>query len=426
MIPKKTNHDQGRLFESRLSEMLDPHNNLRLLADLIEWGQLEEELKVYFDQEKGARGKPIRLVAGVLMLQHMTDISDEQIAVEWEQNPYWQYFCGYDYLEWKFPMHPSSLSRWRKRLGKEGLQKVLQATLKLALATGLFKASSFQSVIVDTTVMPKAVAYPTDARLYYKGLRTLVRKAKQSNLPLRQSYTFLSKRALRKTCQYAHARQMKRAKREMRRLHTYFGRVIRDIERLIQGRKQEEQNFSSLLKICNHVFRQQRTDKDKIYSIHEPEVECIAKGKAHKKYEFGCKASIVLTHKEGLALSVSAEHGRPYDGHTLKASLKLAEELTGRAIKKGFVDRGYKGHQVEGIEIYISGKRGLSEHYKKLLRRRQAIEPHIGHMKSDGRLDRNHLKGKLGDQLHAILCGVGHNLRMVLGWLRQQTRLKTA
>lgn len=426
MIPKKINDDQGRLFESRLSELLDPDNNLLLLGQLIDWEELEESLKDYFDQEKGAQGKPIRLIAGVLMLQHMTGISDERVGVEWEQNPYWQHFCGYDYLQWKFPMHPSSLSRWRKRLGKEGIQKVLQATLKVALRVGLVKESSFENVIVDTTVMPKAVAYPTDARLYYKGLRTLVRRAKQWSLPLRQSYTFLSKRALRKAGQYCHARQMKRAKREVSRLHTYFGRVIRDIERQIEGKQREAKTFAPLLKICNHVFEQKREDKDKIYSIHAPEVECISKGKAHKKYEFGCKTSIVITHKEGLALAVSAEHGRPYDGHTLKSSLETAQQLTGKAIKKGFVDKGYRGHKVEGIEVYISGKRGLSPYYKKLLRRRQAIEPHIGHMKSDGRLDRNYLKGRVGDHLHAILCGVGHNLRMILGWLKRLTPLKTA
>lgn len=414
MKPKRVNHSQGSLLEARLSELLDPHNRLRLLADLIDWKELEGQLDSYFHSEKGAPGKPIRLVSGVLMLQHMTGLSDEQMAVGWIQNPYWQYFCGYDYLQWKFPMDPSSLSRWRQRLGEKGLEKILQATLKLALRVGIVKTNSFETVIVDTTVMEKNIAYPTDARLYYRSLQKLVKEAKRHDIALRQTYTFLSKQALRKTHQYAHARQMKRAKREMRRLHTYLGRVHRDIQRQIDKQKDLQNPLTSLLKITNHILYQQKTDKDKIYSVHEPEVECISKGKAHKKYEFGCKASIVLTHKEGFVLLMKAMHGKPYDGHTLEESLNRAENLTGTKVKRGFVDKGYRGHSVENKEIYISGKRGLSRHYKNMLKRRQAIEPHIGHMKNDGKLDRNYLKGKLGDLINAVLCGIGHNLRLIL------------
>jgi IS5 family transposase len=420
MKPKRVNHNQGSLLETRLSELLDPQNRLRLLADLIDWEELEGQLSIHFSNEKGAPGKPIRLVSGVLMLQHMTGLSDEQMAVGWVQNPYWQYFCGYDYLQWRFPMDPSSLSRWRKRLGEEGLEKILQATLKLALRIGIVKTNSYETVIVDTTVMEKNIAYPTDARLYYRSLQKLVREAKRHGIVLRQTYTFLSKQALRKTHQYAHARQMKRAKREMRRLRTYLGRVHRDIRRQIEKQKALQNSLMSLLKITNHILHQQKTDKDKIYSVHEPEVECISKGKAHKKYEFGCKTSIVLTHKEGLVLSMNAMHGKPYDGHTLEESLERAESQTGTTIKRGFVDKGYRGHSVENKEIYITGKRGLSRHYKNMLKRRQAIEPHIGHMKNDGKLDRNYLKGKLGDLINAVLCGIGHNLRLILNKMHLQ------
>lgn len=412
MTPKKTNHAEGRLFQSRLSEILDPCDKLRLLADLTDWKSLEDNLEPYFKSDRSAPAKPVRLVAGVLMLQHMSGLSDEHVIMGWVQNPYWQYFCGYDYLQWTFPLDSSSLSRWRKRLGKEGLQKILQATLRVALDLKIVKEASFENVIIDTTVMAKNVSYPTDAKLYYNGVRVLVKEAKKQGLHLRQTYTFLSKTALRKACQYAHARQMKRAKREIKRLKTYLGRVHRDIQRQIQG-KVKKQLFP-LLKITEKILNQKREDKNKIYSLHEPEVECIAKGKAHKKYEFGCKASLVITHKEGIALCVNAHHGKPYDGHTLQACLDQAQEVTGKAIKRGFVDKGYRGHQVEGTEIFITGKRGLTRHYKKLLNRRQAIEPHIGHMKSDGKLGCNYLKGRLGDHLNAVLCAIGHNLRMIL------------
>lgn len=412
MTPKKTNHSQNRLFQSRLSEILDPTNRLLLLADLTDWKELEESLSPYFNSERGAAAKPIRLVAGIFMLQHMSGLSDEQVMIGWVQNPYWQYFCGYDYMQWTFPLDPSSLSRWRKRLGKEGLEKILKATLRVALDLKIVKEESLVSVIVDTTVMAKNIAYPTDAKLYYKGIQLLVKEAKSEGLGLRQTYTFLSKKALRKAQQYAHARQMKRAKKELKRLKTYLGRVYRDIERQVEGKAKKRLN--PLLKITEKVLLQKREDKDKIYSLHEPTVECIVKGKTHKKYEFGCKASLVLTHKEGIALSVNAHHGKPYDGHTLQECLEQAEKLTGKKIKRGFVDKGYRGHKVEGAEIYITGRRGLTKHYKKLLKRRQAIEPHIGHMKSDGKLGRNYLKGRLGDHLNAVLCAIGHNLRMIL------------
>jgi transposase, IS5 family len=418
MKPKKTNHHQGRLFESRLSQILNPEHRLRLLADIVCWDEPEKEFSGNFTDTKGAPGKPVRLVAGLLMLQHMAGVSDEQAIAIWRENPYWQYFCGYDYFQWDFPINPSSLSRWRKRLGEKGMSKIMEVVLKAGLEVGAVKRKSLESVIVDTTVMPKNIAYPTDAKLYFKSINILVKEAKEMGIILRQTYTFLSKEALRKACSYSHARQMKRAGREVKRLHTYLGRVQRDIARKLNPKQKEL--LSSTSEIVEKILAQKRTDKKKIYSVHEPKVECISKGKAHKKYEFGCKASVVVTHKEGFALYVGACHGQPYDGHTLKESLKKSEEITNTKIKRSFVDKGYRGHGVEDTEIYITGKRGLTLHFKKLLRRRQAIEPQIGHMKSDGKLGRNFLKGVLGDKLNAILCGVGHNIRFILNYLEHK------
>ena len=414
MIPKKTDHSQGRLFQSRLSQILDPTNELCQLAKDIDWESLEKSFSCYFSHTRGAAAKPVRLVAGILMLQHMSGLSDEEVVIGWVQNPYWQYFCGYDFLEWNFPLNPSSLSRWRRRLGKEGLEKILQATLRLALDLEIVKEESFKSVIVDTTVMPKNITYPTDSKLYYKSIQQLVKEAKANGIVLRQNYKFLSKEALRKAQQYANARQMKRSKREQKKLHTYLGRVHRDIGRKLELKGKKTNRLSSLLKITEKILTQKKEDKDKIYSLHEPETECISKGKVHKKYEFGCKASLVLTHKEGIALCVNAHHGKPYDGHTLKSCLEQAEKMTGKPVKRGFVDKGYRGHKVTGAEIYITGKRGLTRHYKKLLKRRQSIEPHIGHMKNEGKLGRNYLKGRLGDCLNAVLCAIGHNMKLIL------------
>jgi IS5 family transposase len=270
--------------------------------------------------------------------------------------------------------------------------------------------------------MPKAVEFPTDSKLYLKSIKALVRMAEELKITLRQTYRQLAPRALNMRNRYAHARQMKRAKREEKRIHTYLGRVIRDFERKTESIKLDRES-QFLLEIVKSVFNQKRNDSKKIYSIHEPHVECISKGKAHKKYEFGCKTSIVITHKEGLALDVRAVHGNPYDGHTLKEALKRAEINSAQEIDTAYVDKGYRGHSVEGKKIFISGqKKGLTTWMKSQLKRRQAIEPHIGHMKNDGKLGRNHLKGRAGDEMNAVLCGIGHNLRLIYNWIFPKTK----
>ena len=414
MKPKQIDHAQGRLFQQRLSSQLNPSHELYKLSKLIEWEFFEKEFSGLFVEKRGSPAKPARLVVGIIMLQQMNGYSDEGAVEEWIENPYWQFFCGYDYLQWTKPIDPSSLSRWRGRLGRDGVEKILQSTIKAAVKGGAVSARSLSKVIADTTVMEKNIAFPTDAKLYYNGIKTLARMAKNHDIELRQTYTFLSKKALRKSAQYAHARQMKRAEKERRRLKTYLGRIYRDIKSKLIKLPFLSIMFESILGIIEKVLSQTRESKEKIYSIHEPHVECIAKGKAHKKYEFGCKVSLVISHKDGLALSVQALHGNPYDGHTLKEVLKNSKKLSGVDIVEAFVDKGYRGHSVEDIQIYISGKkRGITAWLYKKIKRRQAIEPQIGHMKNEGKLGRNFLKGRIGDVVNSTLCGVGHNLKLI-------------
>jgi len=287
--------------------------------------------------------------------------------------------------------------------------------LKTALNLGVVKVTSLKKVIVDTTVMPKNITYPTDGKLYYRGVQMLCKMAKNNNIELRQTYTFLSKKALRKASQYAHARQMKRAQKQRKKLKTYLGRLVRDVERKISENKILKAIFDPTLEIMNQLLIQEKNSKNKIYSIHEPAVECISKGKVHKKYEFGCKTSIVLTHKEGFILGSEALHGNPYDGHTLEQVLKNAERISNKPIERVFIDKGYRGHGIKDKEVFISGQRkGVTRWIKSELKRRSAIEPHIGHMKSDCKLGRNFLKGIVGDRLNALLCGIGHNLLMIV------------
>lgn len=414
MKPKRTDHREGRLFEIRLSDQINPKQPLCRLSQLLDWDGIEKDLEQLFFADKGRPGQSVRLMVGLLMLQHMFDISDEQVVEAWVENPYWQHFCGYDYLQWEVPTDRSSLTRWRDRLGEAGFDLILSYTIKAAKEAGIVAKKDLNQVTVDTTVMEKNISYPTDAKLYHRSRERLVKLAKNLGIELRQTYVRVAKTALVKTGRYAHARQMKRAKKQIKKLKTFLGRVVRDIDRKSKKLKISTSGLKEELRIAKRILEQERRSKNKIYSVHEPDVECISKGKVHKRYEFGNKVSLVLTHGIGVALNAKALHGNPYDGHTLKDALEGAEKNSGTNIKRAFVDKGYRGHGIEDKSIIISGqKKGMTPHLKKLLKRRQAIEPHIGHMKSDGKLDRNYLQGKTGDKNNAVLVGIGHNLRLI-------------
>lgn len=418
MKPKQLNFSQERLFEHRLSDQLNPTHPLYQLSNIINWSALENTLQLYFSSARGAPAKSIRLVTGLLMLQHCYGISDEGAVETWLENPYWQFFCGYDYLQWKLPIDSSSLSRWRRRLGENGLEAILQETIHAAESLGIVNRNSFKKVIVDTTVMEKNIAYPTDSRLYLKCLEAMVKFSNKHGIKLRQTYTRTGKRLARLFSRYAHAKQMKRARRELKKLKTITGRVLREIERWVVKNVTLQVTSETLLIKVRKILSQKREDTNKVYSLHEPDVECISKGKAHKKYEFGCKTSLVVTHKEGLVLFCGAHHGNPYDGHTLADILNKTQKQTQASIEEVFADKGYRGHKLNQVKVLISGtSRKLSRWFKKQLNHRQSIEPRIGHMKNDGKLGRNFLKGKLGDQLNALLCGIGENFRILINRL---------
>ena len=415
MKPKKQERTLcDDFFRLRLEEMLNHRHELYRLAGEIDWPTVEERF-VWLYSEEGRPGIPIRLMVGLHYLKHTFDRSDEAIVKCWVENPYWQYFCWEEYFRHQLPIDPSQMTRFRDRIGAEGCEYMLNLTVVAGIATQTVAKKSLSEVTVDTTVQDKAIAFPTDAKLYHKARSSLVKLAKQLGICLRQSYKRLSKRALMMNGRYAHARQMQRAKREQKRLKTYLGRVIRDIERKLDQQAMHPR-FKRLLEIANRIHVQQRNDKNKVYSVHAPEVECIAKGKAHKPYEFGVKVGVVSTSIDNFVVGMKAFPGNPYDGHTLSASLEQVHKLTGIVAKEVYVDRGYRGHGLtESTKIWIAGaKRGVTVAIKKKLKRRNAIEPVIGHMKNDGRLGRNFLKGAAGDAMNALLCAAGHNLRKIL------------
>lgn len=425
MSPKEAEFKRAHeLFRLELTNMVDHRHALVKLSHQIDWQALVTEFGPLYAEGKGRPGIAIRLMVGLHYLKHAFNLSDEAVVERWIENPYWQYFCGEQYFNHSLPIDPSQMTRFRKRIGTAGCETMLKMTIQAGLSSKTITPRSLQAVNVDTTVQDKAVAFPTDARLYHKARAALVRQAKRNGLALRQSYERLGKKALFMNGRYAHARQMKRARSMQKRLRTYLGCVIRDIERKIVDRPQYAERFAKLLTIARHIHAQQRQDNDKLYSVHAPETECIAKGKAHKKYEFGVKVSIASTSADNFVVGMQALPGRPYDGHTLKQAIEQVAALTGILPKEAYVDRGYKGHKLGVLSVWIAGaKRGVTAAIKKKLNRRNAVEPVIGHMKSDGRLGRNFLKGTQGDAMNALLCGAGHNLRKILRhlalfWLR--------
>ena len=419
MRPKKQERSlSDDLFRHRLDTMLDSRHALCRLAALIDWEGFDPSFGRLY-RERGRPGKPTRLMVGLSYLKHAFDLSDEEVVARWVENPYWQWFCGFEYFQHAAPIDPSSLTRWRARVGAEGMERLLAETVRAGLESGTVEPSSLERVTVDTTVQPKAITHPSDARLYLRALDTLVRQAKRRGVALRQSHTRLAKRACRKAGRYAHARQFKRMRREIKRLKTYLGRVQRDVSRKTAGRP-EERHFARLLPLVERLLAQQRHDKGKLYALHAPEVVCIAKGKAHKKYEFGCKVAVATTNREGFAVAAKAFPGNPYDGHTLAQTNEQIVRVSGVEPTRYYADKGYRGHDYDKPErVFISGRRrGLTPTMKRELRRRSAIEPMIGHMKTDGRLGRNYLLGHAGDAVNALLCAAGHNLRLILNHLR--------
>lgn len=412
------------LFRSRLDHIINMRHELVRLADRIDWTHLDAQAAPFFAEE-GRPGIPTHLMVGLLVLKHMFTLSDEEVCARWEYDPYFQYFCGEVYFQHRFPIERSSLSHWRKRLGEDFCEKLIQESLRVAFAAQALSQRELNKVVVDTTVQPKAVTYPTEAKLRFRALIALVRLARKHQVTLRQSYVRVAKRALVMSGRYRHAKQMKRAKRQERFIQVRLGRVIRDIRRRIEDSEHKQLAFADALRKANILFRQHRDSSEKLYSWHATETECIGKGKADKPYEFGCKVSITTTVHPAKAghfvIHAQALHGRPYDGHTLKPVIAGMTRLTGIEPQRILVDKGYRGHDYgHPHRVYRSGqKRGVTTAIKKELKRRAVVEPLIGHLKNEGHLGRNYLKGIEGDKINVLLTAAGYNFRLLLKWLRR-------
>ena len=419
MTPRNTQPSgQYDFFKKRTDEVAHKEHPLVILSKWFNWDVFDQAFGKLFSANNGRPGLSTRLMVGLHYLKYVYNLSDEAVISAFIENPQWQYFCGLEYYTFVPPYDPSSLSRWRERIGAEKLQLLLKETIDVAKRAGLLKSKELKTVIVDTTIQEKAIAFPTDSRLYFKALSSLVRFCDHAGVQLRQTYKRLSKRSLTNQLRFSHLRRFKKARREQRRLKVYLGRVIRDVKRKVPN-WQEDVRLSRLLEISHRILQQKKSDRDKVYSVHAPEVKCYSKGKAHKRYEFGSKVSVAVSAKQCWVVGVKSWTKSLHDVLTLKPALLQVQDLTGVLLKRVFVDKGYKGkkHHPEGIEVYVSGQ--PSPHLKgvyrrRLSRRRSCVEAVIGHLKQDSRMNRNFLMKEEGDAMNAVLSGASYNLRKLI------------
>lgn len=414
MKPKASPTDAFHLFQAHFRQLLNPEHPLVQLADKIDWPRFDTAFADSYSEDLGAPAKAIRLMVGLQYLKYTFNESDESVVDRWVENPYWQYFCGFTHMQHEAPIDPSSMSRWRKRVGGDRLEQLLQETIELAVREKQLRPKDLAQVTVDTTVQEKNITYPTDSKLLHTAIRKLVAAATERGVPLRQSYLRVGKRAAMMVGRYAHARQFRRMRRELRRLRTWVGRLIRDITRKMAA---PDPQLARVLERAERIRGQQPQDSHKLYSWHEPEVQCISKGKARQRYEFGQKVALATTNRSNWIVAARLMPDNPYDGHTLASTLAAAESITGQAIADAYVDKGYRGHGYDGatrVHIAGAGSKAVPRSERRRRRRRSAIEPKIGHLKSDHRVGRCFLSGLPGDAINIILAAAGANLRKLL------------
>ena len=416
MKPKtQTPQDQKLLLDyMTLEEMCNLSHPLIQLAKRIDWTRFDLECEPLYCDGTGCPAKPTRLMASLQYLKYTYNLSDEETVARWVENPYWQYFSGETVFQKEAPIDPSSMTRWRKRTGEDRIKTLFTETIRVAQEGKAITSKEVSQVIVDTTVEEKNIAFPTDSKSLYRAIVKLVKLANRYGIKLRQTYTRKAKHANIRAGRYANAKQWKRQKREIRNLKNWLGRIVRDINRFCGPHNKD---LTTLLQHAEILLQQEKNSEKKVYSLHESEVQCIGKGKARVHYEFGQKVLIVTSNANNFVLNVQVCPDNPYDGHTLAESISGTEENTGVTVEEIAVDKGYRGHNYKGdavVRIAGSSNAGLTRSEKRRKRRRSAIEPVIGHMKSDHRLDRCFLKGLVGDSVNLLLSAAGKNLRKLL------------
>lgn len=416
--PKK----QPELFRPMLVDFIDDNNELVLLSNKIDWDYFEKEFSRLYSTT-GNPSHPIRFMVGCLLLKHLYNLGDETLASAWIMNPYMQYFCGRVFFEHKFPCDPSNFVHFRKRIGKNGIEKIFSYSVSMHDA----KTNTSNFVLSDTTVQENNTTFPTDAKLGKKVIDYCNKIAENQGVKQRQRYTKVSKQLVRNTYNGKHPKRAKTARKSQRQLKTIALRLIRELERKFTSVQKEF--YKETLSFYTKVVTQKRTDKDKIYSIHKPFTRCIAKGKAHKQYEFGNKVGLITTANKGrkIILGIKSFLQTPYDGHTIEPLLEQMENSGQRLPKELVYDRGGRGKsEIKGVKISIpSTPRKSDTAYQKQSKRkkfrtRAAIKPIIGHLKTNFRLAQNYFLGESGPQINALLAATAWNMKKMMEILKEK------
>lgn len=413
MIGRNKQNGQMSFLYQTLKDQLNPSHPLYQLSNTINWKSIEDDFSGYYI-DFGRPAKPIRLMVSLLILKHLDNLSDESVVSKWVENPYYQYFSGETQFQWSIPCDPSDFVHFRNRVGKEGIEKIFH------LSVGLQGKDAQQKYVsIDTTVQEKNITFPTDLKLAVRIIAKCRKMAEKQGILLRQSYQRTVKQHMLNQRFKDHPKNKKKALASGRKIKTIAGRLVRELERKLP----EQSGWRAELDMFRKVLSQTRQSKNKIYSLHEPEVSCIAKGKDHKKDEFGSKVSFAITKTTNVIVSVVTFKGNPYDGDTLKQTLDFHQQITGIRAKEATVDRGYRGRKiVDGtvIQTPVPPKSKDSAYRKQQarirFRRRAAIEPIFGHTKQDHRMARNYLKRFVGDEINALMAASAFNFRR---WLRK-------
>jgi len=415
MLSKKKTNNQGSLF-LKLEDMLNQRHPIYILSNKVDWKLFDESFKELYCENNGRPAKPIRLMVGLLILKHLRNVSDESVVEQWSENVYYQYFCGETEFIPVEPCEASELVHFRHRIGEAGIELIFKESIRI---NG--KDSNESSASIDTTVQEKNITFPTDSKLHRRIIDKCKKIAEKENLPVRQSYTRTLKKLSLDQRFRNHPRNKWKARKADRKEKTIAGRLVRELERNLTPNSK----YAFDIEMFNRILAQKKNGKNKIYSVHEPDVQCISKGKEHKKYEFGNKVSIIYTQTTGVIIGALGFRN-PYDGHTIEPALEQTQRLLGKATIKTLIgDRGYKGkRQINDTTIEIPKPFSNSKQtqyqqnkLKKQFRRRAAIEPINGHLKTDHRLNRNFYKGITGDNINVMLAAAAFNFkRMMNKW----------
>ncbi len=405
MKAKQAKNDQANFLYKDLIDQLNPKHPLLQLAGRIPWERFEREFSPLYSGH-GRPAKPIRRMVGLMILKQLEDLSDERVVEAWVQNPYFQAFCGEKHFQWKFPCDSTDFVYFRKRIGEDGARLIFEVSVDLH-----GEDAKEREITVDTTVQEKNITFPTDVKLLTKVIKKCRKIATDEGVRLRRSF----RRELPSLL-----RQRFKSRKTIKRIRTMAGVLIRELERKLS--KEALARYAESLSLFRRVHGQKRTDKNKIYSLHEPDVLCIGKGKEHKKYEFGRKASLAVTKTTGVIVGAMSFTENVFDGHTLPDVLEQVWQITEVCPSVAICDRGYRGRKKVGDTSILtpgSPKKSDTPYQRRKargrFRRRAGIEPVIGHVKHDHRMVRNFLKGVVGDAINLFMACAAFNFKK---WMR--------